>query len=172
MLKRFLVLFLTLALLGSSLFAFAGDGYGDNNTNVDDNIDDNVEFLELASNSVYFLNNGFVLNVSKNTTLDVFKNNFYNPENVSVGDNSGAFVKTGDIIRYGTVADDDHIAVVVGDVDCNGSTTVTDITLALNHVLERNTIAKNTAPFYAADLNNNGEINVVDVMSILNVALK
>ncbi len=172
MFKKFLLLFLTLSLLSTSSFAFASDNYGDNNTNVNDNINDNIEFLELVSGSGYSLNNGFVFNVTKNTSLDDFKNNFYNSDKVSVGDNSGMFVKTGDIIKYDGVLDDDHLAVVVGDIDCNGYTTVTDITFALNHILETNVISENTAPFYAADLDRNGEINVVDVMSVLNVALK
>ncbi len=171
MLKRFLALILSVFLLSSTTFAFAGDGFGDNNTNVEDTFDETIGWLELTDASSYELKDGYVLFVQKNTDVDSFKSNFYNPLNVSIVNSDGTVVKTGDIVRYNDIENDDHKIIVVGDVDCNGQTTVSDLTILLKHILDESVIDSNSPQYVAADIDMSKSLNVVDLTAMLNVVL-
>lgn len=61
---------------------------------------------------------------------------------------------------------------VKGDLDGDRDVLVTDYNLLLNVVLRKATIEEGTTAFYAADVNNDGKINIGDVAALVNKILE
>lgn len=64
--------------------------------------------------------------------------------------------------------DADEMSWIKGDVDHNGEVTVADYEAVRQIVLDNTKCAEGSAMFYAADVNNDGKINIGDVTSIAN----
>ena len=61
------------------------------------------------------------------------------------------------------------VAGVVGDVNCDGRTTIDDVTTLIDYLL-----GANPQPFdsNAADVDNSGKINIDDVTALIDILLR
>lgn len=145
------------------------DSYGNNNNGDNDSIDDVIGWLELVETSNYVITDeGFVLNVNKNTDVNTLKSNFVNPNNITL---STEKVKTGTEIYYNGGTDKLKV-VISGDVNCDGNVTVNDI-LEVNEIMTgKKNPTKNSAQYLAADINNSKSISVVDINNIRSIILQ
>lgn len=160
MLKRIVSVFCAAVLLSASALCLADGTYGDNTTEGKDNLTETVDYLSLVNDSSLYFEGDYICGISAGTTVDELKNQFFNKQNITV-----SAVKTGATVTYkGTKGNDTATIVVEGDVSGDGKVTVTDITAAWNSISAQAKLSD--AAFKAADMDNSGTLNVVDIACI------
>ncbi len=172
MLKRIMAIVFAVVLLSVSAFCFAEGGYGDHDTEHRDTLDDSVNYLKPVLSSGLSISKGYIFGVKAGTTESVLKTSFVNPSKVTVdGTTSNQVVKTGTVVKYNGGEIDAATVVISGDINCDGMVTVTDLTSAWLHISGLSPIGAETAEFAAADNDNNGTVNVVDIAAIRKIIL-
>ena len=138
----------------------------------EDNTEDNTETEpEEDISDVYNVDNGYIKNVSKNTTLDAFINNLnvttgvkVTRDNKELTDNN--LVGTGDIL---TVNGRTYTIIVTGDLSGEGQASIIDLMRVKKYIVGSRTLTTNEQ--LAADINSNGKINITDVMNLIKLIL-
>ncbi len=170
--KKLMSLFMAVVLLfgavNTSCIVNAEGAYGDNNGTIEDNLNDILlESKEYpVKKGVIYAYPGITVAQLTGTFTDNGEISVTNNQQ-AVGSNTAVFTgNTVDLIVDGNVVDTATLAVL-GDVSADGICSVTDITTAINSMLNAVNLSKIQA--VSADMNRSSRLTVTDVVKMRNI---
>ena len=140
-----------------------------NDAQIDIDVTIEEELQDSITSDLYNVNNvdKTISQISDNTTVSAFKENVEAYPGVEIVDKDGNTLGEDDIIgtdmtvKVGSLT---FTTIVIGDIDGNGTITVTDIAAIKLHYIDLELL--NGIQFVAGDLNNDGKISTTDIAQI------
>ena len=134
--------------------------------------------LEIVSNKYEVLENeGYILKINPNTNIEDFKKDISTNGDVKILNKNGDEADDSELIGTGYEIEILHngeiykyIAIVKGDINGDGKSTVTDISLTIYAIVGKNELKEEK--FFAADVDFNGKIGTTDLSMIIRQSIQ
>ena len=142
------------------------------NTQTNGNNDNEQGEPQEPTSTVYSIQNGYIKNVTEQTTLEAFLKNItlggagYVVRGQTVLKNTD-IVATGDVLRTN---EESYTIIVQADTSGDGSVNIMDLMQVKRHVLKSKLLTGNG--LLAADLNADKKINIMDIMRVTKIIIK
>lgn len=138
----------------------------------------NASDLEIVSNKYEVLENeGYILKINPNTNIEDFKKDISTNGDVKILNKNGDEADDSELIGTGYEIEILHngeiykyIAIVKGDINGDGKSTVTDISLTIYAIVGKNELKEEK--FFAADVDFNGKIGTTDLSMIIRQSIQ
>ena len=134
-----------------------------------------IEYLPEISTETYIIRDGFLRGITLGTTVDALRESLIPAEYITVDKGSAAtesVAATGMTVTYavGEKIMQTLTVVVTGDVNGDGTVSITDLVQINNHLLKKAELTGAAA--IAADVNADGVISITDLVQVNNHLLK
>ena len=152
----------------------ASDGSGNRVQLAEIGIYNTADRIVLTSDIFDIRANGFITNVTAQTTFDGFIAGFETNGSIKVKTKDGTLVTSG-IIKTGMILEfngtDLYEIAVNGDLDGDGAVGIVDITMLRDFILKITAAEPTETQKYAGDLNGDDKINLIDIMRLRKIIL-
>lgn len=134
--------------------------------------DNEPEAPQVPTSTLYSIQNGYIKNVTDQTTLEAFLKNItlggagYVVRGQTVLKNTD-IVATGDVLKTDA---ENYTIIVQADTSGDGIVNIMDLMQAKRHVLKNRLLTGNS--FLAAELTGDGTVNIMDIMRIIRIIMK
>ena len=134
--------------------------------------DNEPEAPQVPTSTLYSIQNGYIKNVTDQTTLEAFLKNItlggagYVVRGQTVLKNTD-IVATGDVLKTDA---ENYTVIVQADTSGDGIVNIMDLMQAKRHVLKNRLLTGNS--FLAAELTGDGTVNIMDIMRIIRIIMK
>ncbi len=128
--------------------------------------------IDIISSRTYKINDGYILNISHDTTKEKLLQNITTSLDQNIFDENGnEILNNNEIIKNGMklkLSDNsEYILIIRGDTNCDGKLNLVDLSKLLLHYNEMRGFELTGTALKAADMNLDGVINLVDLSQII-----